>query len=99
MNTVTIDHPHAEVIAAYYSGKAVQVQASGTWLSFTLGHSETPQFSAHREWRIKPEPVICWALALEGGAVAQPCRTRDTARSWLQNFPGARVVKLVEAAE
>jgi hypothetical protein len=64
--TVTIDHPHAEVIAAYYSGKTAQLREGFGWKDLRYPTIAAPRFSEEREYRIKPEPLVRWVVVDDG---------------------------------
>lgn len=92
--TVTIDHPHAEVIAAFYSGKTVQYKDEyGAWHDW--GVFVAPEFSPNASWRIKPEPLVKW-LEIDADGWA-------TGRVWATPhgvaLKGCRVVRMVEQPE
>ncbi|MFN7883271.1 MAG: hypothetical protein ACK5PF_09695 [bacterium] len=103
--TVTIDHPHAEVIAAYYSGKTLQWKDSDAmghegWVDWARGYA--PGFYPDCEYRIKPEPLVRWvAVSSNVGCGVMFSRKHD-AEAWVNGVMSNdeyRVVRLVEQPE
>jgi hypothetical protein len=95
--TVTIDHPHAEVIAAYYSGKTVQLRSKleGTWLDWDC--SAAPGFSENNQWRIKPEPLVKWIQVDSNGLASDGVWSHRPSDRVL--LDGYRFVRMVEMPE
>lgn len=98
---VTIDHPHAEVIAAYYSGKTVQTRGylSG-WIDLSLAtERESPRFLEDSEWRIKPELREVWAAYSRFGEFIYAHNKRYSADEVASREHGRTVVRMVEQPE
>lgn len=99
--TVTIYHPHAEVIAAYYSGKTVQIRGTDRceWKDRSLkdDRNDAPLFLAAFQWRIKPEPLVKW-IEVDGDGYF-------SGKMWSHKPPyesalsGQRIVRMVEQPE
>ncbi len=101
MTTVNIDHPHAEVIAAYYSGKEIEYFESGWWKRIKLGDSLTPRFSNLTEYRIKPEPLVRW-LAVQNFGTGVQFYTEQEASAWVASLHAPsdyRIIRMVEQPE
>ncbi len=100
--TVTIDHPHAEVIAAYYSGKTVQVRGfNDEWHDWRMTldcDDDAPAFFSKNEWRIKPEPLVKWLIVFADGGWAA-FDHEDEAKRMAKIGKGRRVVRMVEQPE
>jgi hypothetical protein len=103
--TVTIDHPHAEVIAAYYSGKTVQVRGfNDEWHDWRMPldcDDDAPAFFSKNEWRIKPEPIVKWAVAFPTGSLWGVYESREFAEREIlgHELAHARIVRMVEQPE
>lgn len=100
MKTVQIDHPHAEVIAAYYSGKTVQVRGFGDeWHDWQMlsEDSEVPSFFSKNEWRIKPEPLVKWVEVDEDDCATGEIWTNPPPPDYIRD--GCRIVRMVEQPE
>jgi len=95
--TVTIDHPHAEVIAAYYSGKTVQldVHEDGNWDDWSC--KEPPHFEHTDKWRIKPEPLVRWVEFDSDDSPTGDFWSSNPGR--IAQRSGYRVVRMVEQPE
>jgi hypothetical protein len=95
--TVTIDHPHAEVIAAYYSGKTVQLRCcfSGNWEDWKP--NTAPEFDARNAWRIKPEPLVKWIQVDSNGLASNEVWSHRPSDRFLRD--GFRFVRMVEQPE
>jgi hypothetical protein len=105
--TVTIDHPHAEVIAAYYSGKTVQsrVHFALEWVDHCIDQRDqngTPVFFAYWEYRIKPEPLVRW-VGVDGGPNNICYDNKEDAERTFESIRlrsrDARIVRMVEMPE
>jgi hypothetical protein len=100
--TVTIDHPHAEVIAAYYSGKTVQFR-SGEWPWNDLNNG-VPSFERTLQWRIKPEPLVRWVV-VDGDANNVAWDSLKSAEEMVERYANLyrasnfRIVRMVEQPE
>jgi hypothetical protein len=101
MKTVTIDHPHAEVIAAYYSGKAIEYFEGGCWKPAALKGAFHPTFSPIVEYRIKPEPLVRWVVV--DGDPNNICydnqEDAERALGSIRRRCDARIVRMVEPTE
>lgn len=55
MSNRTTPHKHAEIIKAWADGAAIECRnpADATWTD-----TANPLWAAHREYRIKPEPLV-----------------------------------------
>jgi hypothetical protein len=98
--TVTIDHPHAEVIAAYYSGKTVQHKHGlDVWIDWAEIYP--PAFSGAVGWRIKPEPLVKWAVVFPTGTLWGVYGSREVAEREKSGnkIEHARIVRMVEIPE
>lgn len=92
-----------EVIKAHKEGKSLQIRTrtfsklNTQWSDLPKG--EDPQWNFYSiEYRVKPEPMVCYARVIEAGCIAgiDTCRARveERQRRW-----GGRIVKLVEVEE
>ena len=95
--TVTIDHPHAEVIAAYYSGKAVQLWRGGEWLDYK--GDEKPQFATGSRYRIKPEPLVRWVVFDSENRAQVVFAVKASAEDFAGGVGCYRIVRMVEQPE
>jgi hypothetical protein len=100
--TVTIDHPHAEVIAAHFSGKAVQIRLGDDWANWDREAFGEPKFRPGEEWRIKPEPLVRWVVV--DGDPYNMCyeNLKDAERALggiRHHGRDARIVRMVEQPE
>jgi hypothetical protein len=100
MTTVKIDHPHAEVIAAYYSGKKVQYAINDSdWVDWNGSSGFALETQAR--WRIKPEPLVRW-VAVRGLQCGVMFSERRSAEAWVAGCPNPneyRIVRMVEQPE
>lgn len=104
MKTVQIDHPHAEVIAAFFSGKTVQVRADSTceWEDRNPAYDGrlSPLFVTTLEWRIKPEPLEAWfAMPNQSGDVFDLRGPFDSREAAERVYGPCRIVRMVEQPE
>ena len=91
--TVTIDHPHAEVIAAYYSGKTVEYNTGDEWRLW--GKATAPSFCPATQYRIKPEPLVRWLVVTDQGATVSAWSIKPQ----IDAREGYRIVRMVEQPE
>jgi hypothetical protein len=81
------------IIQAYAEGKTIQCrQTGGQWLDGDFWCFDTPA----SRYRIKPEPVECWAAVGPDGIVAESFSVRLWAEQWAERND-YRVVHMVEA--
>lgn len=83
----------APVMVAYSMGKKVQwyQRETGTWRD-----EESPSFSSALRWRVKPEPLVAYAMVVEGKIVAL-YSDENVAEGAKVDWPhGARIHRLVE---
>jgi hypothetical protein len=102
MTTVNIDHPHAEVIAAYYSGKTIQWCMKVGWRDWARGqHIGNPAFLPEQTYRIKPEPLVRWAVICDNEVIwgLYGCKEAALGATGCRGTAKTRVVRMVETPE
>lgn len=93
---------HEEMIAlieAHRDGKTIQyrLSPSSEWQDRHLKILDF--YFSDAEYRIKPEPIVAWAIVDANGKTLTLSFTENAARNDLLHFKGSRIVQLVEKGE
>ena len=92
-----------EVIKAHKEGKKIQCRPkpSGkldcTWRDFMKGEEPVWNFQ-HIEYRVKPEPLVCYARVEDDGTLGSFSRDRDRLEYFHKKYGGC-IIKLQEVEE
>jgi len=87
-------HLYLPLAQALAEGKTIQFRHSEGWKDTSEVYMSSPE-----HYRIKPEPLVCWALEVDGGQIIECSKDiafiQNAARGWVT----ARIVRMIEAPE
>lgn len=94
---------HEEMIAlieAHRDGNTIQYRPKDSELDWNEKSPLNKLFDfKHTQYRIKPEPIVAWAIVDTNGKTLTLSFTENAARNYLLHFKGSRIVRLVEKGE